>query len=283
MTQLIRLLLGLLLLCLVPYSLEAQFMRLYTLDYTSEVFSDAKQTTDGGYIALGDGYDYTPGQVTAYRKMFLIKTDAVGDTLWTQHFDQADLDSLDYRTARVLQTSDGGYLVMANQTKEEWGLPDTTQVVLVRTNPSGSILWSRTYLLDYQTNWATDLIQSQDGGFVFAGSKTNAVEYFLYKVDAQGDSIWSTSWASPYRASIHAIVPTADGGFTLGGWVDEDTLNPQTNNLRMYLRHFDSFGNQVWYQRYGVFSQDFLVMDMNLSASGKYAFALINNDTLGGP
>ncbi|MFK7925972.1 MAG: T9SS type A sorting domain-containing protein [Bacteroidia bacterium] len=283
MTRLILISFCSLFLGLIPHSLQAQFMRTYTEGFSGEAYTDAHQTIDGGYIALGGGQDYTPGQIAAYHKMFLHKTDAVGDLQWTQTFDQAPLDSLDYRAHRVWQTSDGGYLVMGNQIIDGWpNNADTINIILIKTNASGNVLWSKTHLLDYRINLAGDITPAADGGFVFCGEKTNGVEYFIYKVDAQGDSVWTRSWPGTYRASMAAIVNTPDGGYTIGGWVDEDTVNIQSNEFRIYLRHFDSLGNQLWYKQHGVHAEHFLVYDMALSPTGDYGFAITENDTLGG-
>ncbi|MEM6343064.1 MAG: T9SS type A sorting domain-containing protein [Bacteroidota bacterium] len=283
MTRLIRLFLLGLIIGLAPKYSQAQFMRIYTQGFTSEAYVDAQATIDGGFIALGDGTDFTPGQLPAFKKMFLHKTDAVGAIQWTRQFDQGPLDSLDYRAHRVIQTSDGGYLVMGTQIRDMWNSPDTMKTILIKTNAAGNTLWYKTYLLDFSINIARNIVNTPDGGFIFCGEKTNGAEYFTYKVDAQGDSLWTRSWPGIYQEGMNAIVNTPDGGFTIGGSIDVDTLNLQNNELRMYLRHFDSLGNQLWYSQYGVHAQNFLVFDMSLSASGKYAFAIIDNDTLGGP
>jgi hypothetical protein len=63
------------------------------------------QTTDGGYILVGfagGSYPYAP------RDIWLIKTDASGDTLWTRTFGKKNNTN---SGTCVQQTSDGGYIV----------------------------------------------------------------------------------------------------------------------------------------------------------------------------
>ena len=61
------------------------------------------QTSDGGYIVAGYTYSYGAGS----RDLYLVKTDSLGDTLWTRTYGGTDWDG----GRSVAQTSDGGYIV----------------------------------------------------------------------------------------------------------------------------------------------------------------------------
>jgi len=63
-----------------------------------------RQTRDGGYILTG--IQYIPGGLESTSCVFLVKTDAAGDTLWTRRLGE------DNSAGRcVLQTNDGGYIL----------------------------------------------------------------------------------------------------------------------------------------------------------------------------
>ena len=70
--------------------------------------------------------------------VYLIKTNAQGDTLWTRTYGGAVSD-MGYS---VQQTPDGGYIVAGYTDSFGAGGAD---VYLIKTNASGDTLWTRTY------------------------------------------------------------------------------------------------------------------------------------------
>ena len=68
-----------------------------------------QQTSDGGYIATG--VIYITGGTDA--EVYLVKTDANGNTLWSKTFGGASTFDCGYS---VQQTTDGGYIIASNTT-----------------------------------------------------------------------------------------------------------------------------------------------------------------------
>jgi len=62
---------------------------------------DVQQTTDGGYIIVGETHSFATGRGS---NVWLLKTDANGDTLWTRVLEPGIGRS-------VQQTTDGGYII----------------------------------------------------------------------------------------------------------------------------------------------------------------------------
>jgi hypothetical protein len=91
--------------------------RAYSVHYTS----------DGGYILAGQTYAWGG---PPYWEAQLIKTDSLGDTLWTRNFGGANHD---YANS-VEQTRDGGYIVVGRTSSFGAGFYD---VYLVKTGPRG--------------------------------------------------------------------------------------------------------------------------------------------------
>jgi hypothetical protein len=69
-----------------------------------QVPSSIQQTIDGGYIISGSAMDSTFA-----RNVYLIKTDTLGDTLWTRRFNAGS--SINCTGYFVRQTKDGGYII----------------------------------------------------------------------------------------------------------------------------------------------------------------------------
>ncbi|MCW3101828.1 MAG: hypothetical protein JWO09_268 [Bacteroidetes bacterium] len=94
----------------------------------------AQQTTDGGYILAGSTYSFGNGN----SDMYLIKTNATGDTTWTKTFGGSNDDE-----ARcVKQTSDGGY-ILTGWTKS---FGDASgDIYTVKTDSNGDTLWTYRY------------------------------------------------------------------------------------------------------------------------------------------
>ncbi len=91
------------------------------------------QTEDGGYALAG----YTNSFGSGYRDMWLVKTNADGDSLWSQTYGGEGMDICN----SIIQTEDGGYALA--------GLTVTSGIYadmwLVKTDEDGDSLWSRTF------------------------------------------------------------------------------------------------------------------------------------------
>ena len=84
-----------------------------------------QQTNDGGYIVAGD---YVLNSTE--RKIWLIKTDNFGDTLWTKTFGNP------YGNGQsVRQTNDGGYILTGNYYQNTFSV----SVVLIKLDDNGNV------------------------------------------------------------------------------------------------------------------------------------------------
>ena len=88
--------------------------------------SSVQQTTDGGYIIAGRTDSFGNGA-----QVYLVKTNASGDTLWTRNYGGSGAD---WNGFSVQQTSDGGYIIPGFT--ESFG--NGYQVYLIKTDSLGS-------------------------------------------------------------------------------------------------------------------------------------------------
>jgi len=93
--------------------------------------------------------------------LWLIRTDATGDTLWTRTYSKDD-SNIGYS---VQQTGDGGFVVAGWTASFDVGAGD---VYLIRTDANGYTLWTRTYGGEDE-DIGRSVQQTSDGGFVVAG------------------------------------------------------------------------------------------------------------------
>ena len=116
-----------------------------------------EQTTDGGYIICGGTYSFGEGDEDYY----LIKTNSIGDTLWTKTFGGIKEDI----AKSVIQTTDGGYILTGTTKSLGDSLGD---FFTIKTNSLGDTTWTNKYggsLLDY----GNDVLESRYGGYIVGG------------------------------------------------------------------------------------------------------------------
>jgi len=188
-----------------------------------------RQTSDGGFIVVGNTTNYgTSGQ-----DIYLIKTDADGNTVWTRTFGTNGSDN----GSDIVQTDDGGYCI-AGSIRDDGAA--TWDAVLIKTDGSGDVLWVET--LDVtQSNLAHSLQQTDDGGYIVSGSARNLVtansDVHLVKTDDNGSILWARTFSASGSVSGNSVVQASDGGYVVGGTVD---------GRFFYALKVDSNGNEQW-------------------------------------
>ena len=91
----------------------------------------------------------------------------------------------------IINTSDGG-LVVVGET-ESFG--NSSQAYIVKLNKDGLVEWEKDFGGQYN-DYATAVVQTTDGGFVFCGVTTNASlnsDAYFVKVNAAGGEVWEKS------------------------------------------------------------------------------------------
>jgi hypothetical protein len=133
---------------------------LWTKSYGSadwEVGSSVDQTSDGGYIIAG----WTNFFGAGLQDVYLIRTDASGETLWTKtHGGSGGENSFS-----VQQTSDGGFIIAGATNSFGMGSSD---VYLIKTDSSGDSVWTKTYG-GTSTEIGVSVHQTLDDGYIIAG------------------------------------------------------------------------------------------------------------------
>jgi hypothetical protein len=131
-----------------------------------------QQTRDNGYIITGSTVSYGAGEWDVY----LIKTDSLGDTLWTRTFGGEKYDI----GMSVQQTSDGGFIIAGLTHSFGAGEGD---LYMIKTDSLGDSLWSKT-LGDTGSEGINSIQLTSGNGYIMAGfvRLPDAVESDVYLV-----------------------------------------------------------------------------------------------------
>jgi len=173
-----------------------------------DVATFVELTTDGGYIFTG----YTKSFGAGGYDVYLIKTDSIGDTLWTKTYGGVNDD----QGYSVKQTSDGGYIISGNYTEHFGG----NYYYLIKTNSIGDTLWTKTYNDNsgFNPETAYSVQQTLDGGYIIAGSSIFAFEGFaqfdLIKTNSTGDTLWTKEYTNGCSYG-YSVQQTTDGGYII--------------------------------------------------------------------
>ena len=115
------------------------------------------QTADGGYALAGFTFSFGGWS----DDMWLVKTNADGDSLWSRTFGGVANESCN----SLIQTADQGYVLAGYNLYQEY-FPES--ILLYRTDADGDLLWSLTFGGE-DSDWCNSIIQTVDGGYALAG------------------------------------------------------------------------------------------------------------------
>jgi hypothetical protein len=194
-----------------------------------------RQTSDGGYIVAG--YSLSFGNVV---QVYLIKTDASGDTLWTRTCGGAGIDE----GYSVQQTTDGGYII-AGQSTSFGGM---NQVYLIKTSASGDTIWTRTFG-GANEDFGFSVQQTSDSGYIVTGYFTTATntKVYLIKTNASGDTLWTRIYGGTGYDGGRSVQQTTDGGHIVAGY----TGSFGAGGSDVYLIKTNANGDTLWTKTYG--------------------------------
>jgi len=203
-----------------------------------------QQTKDDGYIIAGQTGSFGAG----YDDVYIVKTDASGDTLWTRTFGG---DSWDFGSS-VQQTSDGGYIIAGSTYSFGAGGSDA---YLIKTDAYGDTSWTRTYGgADYDEGWSVGL--AADSGYMVAGSTASFGagyrDVYLIRTDASGDTLWTRTYGGSVNDEGWSVQKTGDGGYVIVG----TTNSFGAGDSDIYLIRTDATGDTLWTRTYGGASDD---------------------------
>lgn len=204
-----------------------------------EACYSVQQTDDEGYILTGWTDSFGRGTVD----IFLIKTDAYGEAIWTRIYGGISQD----RGYSVRQIKGGGYIVAGVTSSFGAGGDD---VYLIKTNSLGDTLWARAFG-GAAGDGGYSVQETSDDGFVVTGwTESFSAGYedvYLLKIDSGGDTLWTRSYGGESFDWGESIQQVTDGGYIITG----STASFGAGGNDVYLMRTDGSGEILWSRTYG--------------------------------
>lgn len=157
------------------------FIKFYSSTLSESAF-DVKETSDGGYIAIGTTVEETSG----LRDLYLVKTDQYGnEESWSPATIGGEFDDV----GTSIQVVSDGYIILGYSKQT-----DSTEydMYLVKTDLQGNVLWEK-WSGDASDERGTNLQITSAGEYLAAGIRYNPVlgsySYKVKRFNASGDVI----------------------------------------------------------------------------------------------
>jgi hypothetical protein len=175
-----------------------------------------------------------------------MKTNSIGDTLWTKSFGGKGQDN----GWAVRQVKDGGFIIVGCTNSYGAGGMD---VFLIRTDSKGDTLWTKTYGGDGD-EYGWDIQITTDDGFIIAsqtdGIGKGDIDAYLIKTDSNGNLEWTRSFGGEKIDRVFSVRQTPDGGYIAAG-ITYSFTSVDDNDRDAYLLKTDKSGEMEWFKTFG--------------------------------
>lgn len=215
----------------------------------------AKETADSGFIVIGMSTIYGSGD-----QLFLVKTDANGDSVWAKTYGGTDQDYGQW----VEQTTDGGYIAVGRTYSYGPGLCNGW---LLKTDANGDTLWTRLYGGNGEDLLYTVLPLS-DGSYVLVGGTDSwgagLGDVYVVRAGADGDTLWMNWYGGASADQGQSAVIAHDSTIVIAGY----TWSYGLGYTDVYLLKIDLDGDTLWTKTIGGSSYDYAYWIDNTPDSG---------------
>lgn len=188
---------------------------------------------NGGLIISGE-----TKPSTGFTDAFAVCLNSSYDTAWAFTYGGSNNDGF----SSVKNTFDGGFVLAGTS----YSFSSGGKALVVKTNAGGIIQWAKIYG-GGSGDFASDIIQASDSGFVVAGSTysigAGSNDFYLFKIDKTGTLIWAKAYGGPLADYGFKVIETADKGYTVIG---SATSFCTSYSAPPYIVHTDSVGNVLW-------------------------------------
>ena len=163
---------------------------------------------DGDLVFAGSTDSSGAGEMDAW----VVRLTGSGDEVWNRTFGSPDDDC----AQAVINTTDGNILIAGTFTERPDNETVDTDALLMKLTPDGDIIWNWIYG-EYGVNESANaVVETADGGYVFAGetgfSGTDDTDAWLVGTDAEGAVAWSRTFGGINPGDRAASILQLAGG-----------------------------------------------------------------------
>ncbi|MBW8049826.1 MAG: T9SS type A sorting domain-containing protein [Cytophagales bacterium] len=114
------------------------------------------------------------------------------------------------------------------------------------------IVFNQKYNTNNSPSRANSVIQTTDSSYIVVGTTSNALEMYILKVNSIGDTLWSIVYDLGIGGGdiIYNGLQVDDENILVGG-VTADISQMKSD---AFLIKLDNYGNKIWEQKYGLFT-----------------------------
>jgi hypothetical protein len=142
-----------------------------------------KQTSDGGFVMLGQTYSYNAPGGDAY----LVKLKSTGDTSWTKRYGGAHGDEGVY----ITNSGDGGYVFVV---RDSSSAGKDVDIRVIKTDANGTVAWNKSYG-GTKKDTPKMIQKTLDGGYIIGGHSRSFgwvnPDMWILKCNSGGDTLWT--------------------------------------------------------------------------------------------
>lgn len=245
---------------LLSHAQKDTIAHLYTFgSVANDLAEDIAATSDGGLILVGSTASSGDGNTDIY----LLKIDSTCNKEWSWALGGLNNDW----GYSVIETYDKGFLIAASTNSYGNGGYDA---MLLKRDSFGNFEWQKTYGgVDW--DFAFDVVQTFDSGFVFCGETYNNTsgfsDVFVVKTNVLGDTMWTKTVGGSMEDRANAVIQTSDSNIVVVGY-----KNTVSDSTQAYLLKFNRDGDLLWDSTYG-WSNYEIAKDVVEALDGNYVLA----------
>ena len=193
----------------------------------------AINTSDNGYLLTGYSYNGTTG-----RDLVVVKTNSLGDTLWTKTVHSGTGDEY---AVKAVETYDEKYAICG--TVYNVSSP-SREVFLMKLDTNGSVIFTKAFgTSGYEI--IRDFEETSDNGFIICGYQSGGS--VLIKTDNTGAVQWAKSYSGSGSNYFYRVKQTSDGGYMVVG----SSKSFGNGNNCFFAVKTNSIGDTLWTSAFG--------------------------------